>query len=149
VSTTPFSGTGPVLFAKNALTTTGVTTLIWLMVTLLTRPESDEVLLKFYRKVRPDVRGWRPIAQRLPELATTRDLGRNAVDWLLGCAMVYLVLFGTGKLILQKPLLGILLLVAGCAIAMALYARLARRDWSDPASEPVVLKNAQAESRTS
>lgn len=148
-STTPFSGTGPVLFAKNALTTTGVTTLIWLMVTLLTRPESDEVLLKFYRKVRPDVRGWRPIARRMPELATTRDLGRNAVDWLFGCAMVYLVLFGTGKLILLQPLLGILLLATGCAIAMVLYARLARRDWSDPASEPVGIKNAQVESRTS
>ena len=128
---TPFTGTGPVLFAKTALTTTGITTLVWLAVTLLTRPEADEVLLKFYRKVRPDSRGWRAIARRVPDIPPTRDLGRNALDWILGCAMVYLILFGTGKLILHQAALGGGLMAAGCAVAAVLYVRLSRRDWSD------------------
>lgn len=127
----PFTGTEPVLFAKTALTTTGVTTIVWVLVTLMTRPESDELLLNFYRKVRPDARGWGRIARRVPEVPATRDLGRNTIDWLLGCSMVYFILFGTGKLILHQAALGCGLLVAGCALAMTLYVRLSRRDWSD------------------
>ena len=127
----PFTGTGPVLFAKTAITTTGITTLVWIVVTLLTPAESDEVLLNFYRKVRPDVRGWRAIARRVPEIPQTRDVGRNAIDWVLGCAMVYLILFGTGKLLLHQPALGAVMLAAGCALAIGLYVRLSRRDWSD------------------
>jgi len=124
-----------VVFAKTALTTAAVTTLVWLVVTLLTRPESDEVLVQFYRKVRPDIRGWRRIARQAPEIAPTRDLGRSAVDWILGCAMVYLVLFGAGKLLLKHPGMGAALLLAGCAVAVTLYVRLSRRDWSEAAPD--------------
>ncbi len=131
----PFTGSGPVVFAKTAITTAAVTTLIWIMVTLLTRPESDEVLLKFYRKVRPDVRGWRRVARQAPDVAPTRDLGRSATDWILGCAMVYLLLFGAGKLLLQEPEMGAVLLLAGCAVAVTLYVRLSRRDWSETAPD--------------
>src|SRR5581483_1204762 len=69
----PFPGSGPVVFAKTALTTTIITTLIWVTVTLLTPPEPRQVLVDFYRLVRPDVRGWRPIAGLLPQLPQTRD----------------------------------------------------------------------------
>ena len=131
-STTPFTGTGPVLFAKTALTTTAVTTLLWITVTLLTRPEPDEVLLQFYRKVRPDVRGWRAIARRAPDVHTTRDLGCNTLSWLLGCAMVYLILFGIGKLILHHAGLGAALLAAGCVVSVIMYSRLKRGNWSEP-----------------
>ena len=40
-------------------------------------------------------------------ISPTRDLGRNLTAWLLGCAMVYLCLFGTGKLLLHQPVLGL------------------------------------------
>src|SRR6476619_4100799 len=50
--TEPFSGTNPVVFAKTALTTTVITTLVWLVVTYITKAEPEEVLLKFYRSVR-------------------------------------------------------------------------------------------------
>jgi hypothetical protein len=132
---TPFTGSGPVMFAKTAITTAAVTTLVWLVMTLLTRPESDEVLVQFYRKVRPDVRGWGRVARQAPEIAPTRDLGRSTVDWILGCAMVYLVLFGAGKLLLQEPGMGATLLLAGCAVAVTLYVRLSRRDWSEAAPD--------------
>src|SRR5438876_1471499 len=56
----PFSGASSVVFAKTALTTTVFTTLVWLAVTLLTPPESPELLLRFYRKVRPQRTGWQP-----------------------------------------------------------------------------------------
>ncbi len=153
----PFHGNGPVLFAKTALTTTLITTLVWLTVTLLTPAEPLPTLIAFYRLVRPDIRGWRPIADALsvglkchpersegplqgstipcsPEgfsasqsecgeepIPPTRDLGRNLTAWLLGCAMVYLCLFGTGKLLLHQPVLGLTLLALSAIAAIALH----------------------------
>jgi Na+/proline symporter len=129
----PFGGTGPVVFAKTAVTTTAVTTLVWVIVTLLTSPEPDPVLQAFYRKVRPDVRGWQPVAQLVPEVSPTRDLGRNLLAWFLGCAMVYLALFGVGRFVLGAYAHGLLLLLSSAAFAFALRANL-RRAWR---AEPV------------
>ena len=91
-----FTGSEPVVFAETALTVTAATTLVWLIVTFATKPEPEEVLLKFYRSVRPHVGGWRPVAMLAPDIPPTRDLARNSLSWILGCAMVYLTLFGLG-----------------------------------------------------
>ena len=103
----------PVNFAKTAITTTAITTIAWLVVTLATKPEGDEVLQRFYRKVRPDVRGWQPVAAHARDITPTRDLGRNLLCWVLGCGMVYGALFGVGKLILHRPMQGVVLCVIG------------------------------------
>jgi Na+/proline symporter len=119
----PFHGSSPVLFAKTALTTTILTTLVWLAVTLLTPAEPRATLQAFYRLVRPDVRGWQPVAAQVEAdaITPTRDLGRNLTAWMLGCAMVYLCLFGTGKLLLHHPAQGFTLLALSALSAIALY----------------------------
>src|SRR5215467_644336 len=96
----PFAGSGPAVFAKTALTTTAATTLVWIVVTLATSPEPAAVLTSFYRAVRPHAAGWQPIARLAPEVPETRDLGPNLVSWILGCAMVYLALFGAGHILI-------------------------------------------------
>jgi len=125
-ATQPFHSSSPVVFAKTAMTTTAVTTLVWVAVTLLTPAEPRRTLEAFYRLVRPDVRGWQPVAKAMESeggecIAPTRDLGRNLTAWLLGCAMVYLVLFGTGKLLLHQPGQGIAMLALGAVSAYALH----------------------------
>jgi Na+/proline symporter len=125
----PYTGNQPVIFAKTALTTTLATTIVWFIVTLATGPEPDEMLDKFYRKVRPDVRGWGPVAARTPDVQPNRDLGSNLVAWILGCAMVYLALFGAGKVIFREPLLGICLLVGAIVCAALLYREQTKRGW--------------------
>ncbi len=143
---TPFTGTGPVIFAKTAITTTLLTTIVWVVVTLLTKPEPQEVLLKFYRKTRPDARGWQPVAALAPDLPQNRDIGRNLVAWLLGCAMVYLALFGTGKVLLKQPVMGALLLLGAVVCAVLLYLDQSRRGWGaeSGAELDVAHKSAQA-----
>ena len=126
----PFSGSSTVVFAKTALTTSAVTTLVWLIVTYATKPEPEQVLLKFYRDVRPQITGWQPIAQLAPEIPATRDLGRNLLSWVLGCAMVYLALFGLGHVLLGPMWQGLLLLVLAAACAFALYTNIIRSGWS-------------------
>ena len=125
----PFTGNGPVVFAKTALTTTHATTIVWIIVTLATRPEPDEMLDKFYRKVRPDVRGWQPVAARMNDRTPTRDLGSNLVAWALGCGMVYLALFGAGKVLFRQPGLGFLLLLGSVICAVVLYREQSKRGW--------------------
>jgi solute:Na+ symporter, SSS family len=141
-SETPFTGNGPVVFAKTALTTTIITTIAWIAVTLLTKPEAERVLVSFYRKTRPDVRGWKPIARLTPEVSPNRDLGRNLVAWVLGCAMVYFALFGLGKLILNQAGLGITLLIGSAICAFVLYKEQSRRGWG--AEQGPVAKTAKA-----
>jgi Na+/proline symporter len=46
------------------LVTVGVSTVVWLSVTYLTKPEPEEVLESFYRRVRPGGPGWRRISER-------------------------------------------------------------------------------------
>ncbi len=120
----PFSGPEFLVFAKNALVTTGVTSLVWLAVTLVTPPEPAAVLLNFYRRVRPDVTGWGPVALAAPEVAPTRDLAPNLLSWLLGCAMVYSALLGIGKLCLGQPSSAALFLAAFVFCAALLLRRL-------------------------
>jgi len=127
-----FGGNAPVVFAKTTLATTAVTTAVWLAITLLTSPEPEEVLLRFYRKVRPHTAGWRRIAALAPELAPTRDLGKNLLAWLLGCAMVYSALFGIGKLCLREPGDGVALLIFATICAALLYRDISRRVAAEP-----------------
>jgi Na+/proline symporter len=122
----PFSGTNPVVFAKSALTTTAVTTFVWLIVTFATKPEPEQILLKFYRSVRPQITGWQAIARLAPEVPPSRDLGRNLLCWVLGCAMVYLALFGLGHVLLGPIWEGLLLLLLSSICAGVLYSNISR-----------------------
>jgi Na+/proline symporter len=112
-----FSGSDPVVFAKTALTTTIVTSIVWITVTLLTPPEPEDVLLRFYRKVHPQVTGWKPVAAKTPEIPETHDLARNLWCWLLGCTMTYSALFGVGKILLKNWTVGLPLVVLATACA--------------------------------
>ena len=66
------------------------------------------------------------MAKLLPAIPVNRDLGANLGAWLLGCAMVYTCLFGTGKLLLHQPAVGLVLLVVSAICAFLLYHRVVR-----------------------
>ena len=136
-----FSGSAPVVFAKTTLVTTAATTAVWVVVTFLTPAEPDDVLLRFYRKVRPHAAGWRRIAALAPEVPETRDLGRNLTAWLLGCTMVYAAMFGIGKLCFGQIASGMALLGLAAVGAALLYLDISKRagdrDRWDPASTPL------------
>ncbi len=135
---TIFGGSAPVIFAKATLATTSVTTAVWVAVTLLTPAESDDVLLRFYRKVQPHAAGWRHIAALAPELPQTRDLGRNLLAWVLGCAMVYAALFGVGKLCFGQLGAAALLLGFAAICAVLLYRDITQRVGTTSTGDAIV-----------
>lgn len=125
----PFSGSEQTVFAKSILLTVAVTSVVWLAVTFLTKPEPESKLLAFYRRVRPSILGWRHIAALAPEIPATQDGWYNLLDWLLGCLMVYMALFGIGKLLLGSTEVGLLFLAISGLSAYAIYWDFSRRGW--------------------
>jgi hypothetical protein len=106
-------------FAVLLMTTTAITTVVWLAVTYLTAPEPREVLRAFYHRARPGGAGWTAVA---PEATADAGLGRGFVQWAVGCVVVYLGLFGIGDLVLGRPVRGVVLLVVGGALTAWLVA---------------------------
>jgi Na+/proline symporter len=117
-------------FAWIMIVTVAITTAVWLAVTFLTQPESKETLIAFYRRTRPWAAGWRPIAKLVPEVRPARDGLANLVDWICGCALIYGILFGTGKLLLKEFASGSILLAMGLAAGAVIYWDLSRRGWT-------------------
>jgi Na+/proline symporter len=122
-------GSEAIVFAKSILLTVAVTSLVWLAVTYLTAPEPESKLLQFYRRVRPGVAGWKQIAALAPEVPASRDGWYNLMDWVLGCLMVYMALFGVGNLLLGSARLGSLFLVLGVLCGYAIYRDFSKRGW--------------------
>lgn len=117
-------------FAYVLFWTVGITTVVWVTTTYLTSPEPDSVLLSFYRRVKPELAGWRHVAALAPEIRPKNDLGANLMDWAAGCAMIFLALFGAGKIILQDYAMGSLLIALAAAAGAFIYWHFNRRGWS-------------------
>ena len=91
-------------FAYLMLVTVGITTVVWIVATLITSPEPTEKLVAFYKRVRPEGPGWNGIAAQAG-LSAAHAQGRlwlQLVNWILGCALIYGSLFGIGKLIFKE-----------------------------------------------
>jgi hypothetical protein len=104
------------------LANTAVTTVGWLTVTLLTKPEPDATLKAFVTRVQPGGPGWRHVTEAagLPQRPIA-DGARSVGAWLCGVLAVYAALFGVGKLLLGPRLLGAgLVSVAGAAFVVVL-----------------------------
>jgi len=117
-------------FAWIMIITVSITTAVWLAVTFLTNPESKDTLLAFYRRTHPSAAGWRPIAALAPDVHPSTGGLFNLLDWMCGCVLIYGILFGTGKLLLEEFVSGSLLLAAGLIAGAIIYWDLSRRGWS-------------------
>jgi hypothetical protein len=116
-------------FAWMVLFTVAGSTITWLLVTFSTPPERKEILLAFYRKVRPSAALWGWVAGEAPDVVPVRDGLRNLLDWAAGCVLVYMTLFGVGKLIFGETRLGLLFLALAGAAGVTIYWDLNRRGW--------------------
>jgi len=103
------------------------TTIIWLVVTFITKPVQRDTLIKFYRKVHPGGLGWRKFANEFPEVKSDSGFGRLFIDWICGVILVYASLFGIGKIIFADYSAGFLYLAIGAIAAIIIYFDLKKR----------------------
>lgn len=107
-----------------------ITTIAWVSVTLLTQPEDESHLKKFFLKIRPHGYGWKPIINAInrdsqQSLTTSGSkLSSELLMVFLGCILVYALLFAIGLLLYGK--------IIGCItafITVIITAYLLRRLW--------------------
>ncbi|HYE14806.1 MAG TPA: sodium:solute symporter family protein [Pyrinomonadaceae bacterium] len=124
-----FDASAPRGFALTILTTVGATTLVWLAATFATRPEPREKLESFYRLARPAGPGWRPVAGDAGRGGRRESLAPNFLNWALGVALVYSVLFATGEVIFGTWGRAALFTASAAASGALLYWSLTRKGW--------------------
>ncbi|MGB7624982.1 MAG: sodium:solute symporter family protein [Terriglobia bacterium] len=123
------SSNNPRDFAWIVIITVACSTTVWLTVTLMTAAEKKEILLSFYRRVRPSAALWGPIARDAADVVPNHDALYNFLDWISGCVMVYMTLFGVGKIIFGQMGMGIGFLVIAVVAGYVIYWDLNRRGW--------------------
>ena len=79
------------------LCTVGVTTCVWVIVTFLAPATDRATLVKFYQLVRPAGAGWTDVRKEAGGEPSLDSLPQAMLGWMLGCALVYAALFGTGS----------------------------------------------------
>lgn len=98
------------------------TTIIWLVVTFITKPTDENVLVEFYRRVYPGGKLWKKISDKVPELKVNQiGFGKMFLNWFMGIVLVYSSLFGIGSLILgdySKSLLYIFLTLVSLMVIL-------------------------------
>ena len=123
------SSDNPRDFAWIVIITVACSTTVWLAVTLMTASEKKETLLSFYRRVRPSAALWGPIASEAADVIPSHDAFFNFLDWISGCVLVYMTLFGVGKIIFGQTGTGMVFLVIAAAAGYVIYWDLNRRGW--------------------
>ncbi len=102
-----------------------ITTFSWFLATFLTRPTDHNVLLNFYKLIRPHKMGWSAIASEIGESvddsSTNNSLATEILMVFIGCIMVYSALFGIGYLLYEKLIYTIIALTI--SIVSALFLR--------------------------
>jgi len=93
-----------------------ITTIAWLITVFVTKPVEEAKLSEFYKRVHPGGIGWKKYAAKHPEVIPDTGYFVLFIDWMCGIVLVYMCLFGIGKIILGDYLLG------GIYIALGLVA---------------------------
>src|SRR5688572_4612731 len=116
--------------AQGLILTIAVTTVCWLATAYLGPKTDEQVLLNFYRKVRPFGPGWEPV--RAHAGVAPAEPGDNfplaLVGWVTGCTMIWSALFTVGNFLYGRldygfGLLGIFV------VSGAVLIRVVQRLW--------------------
>ena len=103
-----------------------ITTIVWLLVTFITKPDDDQKLIEFYKKTRPGGPGWKRIVN-LPDFKNEKEynktwaLPRGILCMLVGCLAIYSALFSTGYFIYGELNLGLILLSSTIIFSILLF----------------------------
>ena len=115
-------------FAVQMLIIVPISTLVWLIATLMTAPVSEEKLIAFYKRIRPSGGWWGPIASRANIEPPSESGSPALVNWLLGSVFIYCTLFAFGKLLLGFYGAGLIFLSIALVTGGLVYRGLPGKD---------------------
>jgi Na+/proline symporter len=104
-----------------------ITTISWLIVTLITPPSNMETLQNFYKKIQPGGPGWKKIIEESESKGITItgkkekwDVPSGILCMLFGSISVYSILFGIGYILYSQTTTGIIFLAISVLSVIAL-----------------------------
>ncbi|MBI5242386.1 MAG: Na+:solute symporter [Elusimicrobia bacterium] len=115
-------------YAFRLLLIIGACTGVALLATYLSKPEPEEHLEKFFRRVRP-AGWWGEVAAKCADVKRLKAGREEVLSWLLTVVSIYLALFGLGWLVMGRAFLG----AAGLGLSLVLVGtvlkRIDRMEW--------------------
>ncbi len=121
--------------ASQLLITIAITTVCWLLTAYFGPKNDPQVLIDFYRKVRPFGPGWRDVRLKagIPAAEAVMDEeGQNfplaLLGWFSGCIMIWSALFSVGNFLYGRTGFAVALLAAFMVSATVLI-RVVQRLW--------------------
>lgn len=106
-----------------------ITTVVWVIAMYLSKPVEQSKLESFYRQVHPGGIGWKKISNKMKDVTPDTGYFFLFVDWACGIVLVYMFLFGMGKILFHDYLMGFVFILIGLAAAGIIFWDLNRRGW--------------------
>ena len=127
----PLLGFEPLTTWMQLVIGVGVTTAVWVGVTLVTPPARRGTLQRYYDQIRPMGKGWRRVVRVGDGSDEAGSITASFLAWFLGCVLVYAALFGTGYLLYGRFLMAVLALGVSASAGVWLFRLLPRLRFSD------------------
>ncbi len=126
-------------FAFQMLLIVPISTIVWIVVTFITEPVSNETLISFYKKVRPSKTGWNWVAKAFEnesKITDTQNIQTDTkipalVNWIVGVIFIYSFLFSIGKLLLGFASSGLIFLLIAIVSGVIMFKNLPTKKGSD------------------
>lgn len=97
-------------YAGGIIATTTISTVIWLAVTFLTKPESDKTLKRYFAQVRPMGKGWAPYSGGV---VSHERLQPAIINILMAIMVILFFLWGMGEIFFGDRIAGISFVIGG------------------------------------
>lgn len=108
-----------------------ITTIVWLIVTYITKPTEEKTLIEFYRRVHPGGFMWKKISSKLEGVEGDKGFVKMFINWIFGVILVYSILFGTGSLIFGNVVNTVFYFIAAIISGIVIYTNLQNIGWSE------------------
>ncbi len=109
-----------------------LTTISWIIATFITEHDEYFMLQDFYRKIHPGGIGWKKISRYLEYFKNVKsDKGyiKLFINWIAGIVLVYMFLFGIGKLIFGYYISAVVYFLIGIACGAVIYFNFDKKNY--------------------
>lgn len=117
-------------FSVQLLVCVIIVTIVWVVTTLITKPDDTQTLRSFYKRCHPGGPGWRKVVQDAKADGEEIDPANTIGNWklpmqllciVLGCLVIYASLFAIGNFIYGNHMRGIVLSAIALAATVLLF----------------------------